>query len=141
MSEEMMSLRINEDMVKPILEKQIQAAIMANIGNPEQLIEKVVAVALSKKVSENGNVSSYSSENRYDYLDVLVGQTIREAAKVALKEWLAVNQDLLKSAVTKELNKPARLKSIVGAFADAAENSFKCDWRFSCDVNFSETNK
>jgi len=140
MANEMMSLQINEDMVKPILEKQIQSAIMANIGDPEKLVEKVVSTALSKKVNREGNVSNYSSDNKYDYLEVLTEVAIRNAAKEALKEWLADNKELLKTAVTKELNKPARLKTIVGAFADAAENSFKCDWRFSCDVNFSEIN-
>jgi len=138
MGNEMMSLQINQDMVKPILEKQIQAAIMANIGDPEQLIGKVVTVALSQKVNKEGRVDSYSSYNTYDYLEILTGQAIREAAKDALKEWLADNQELLKVAVTKELNKPARLKSIVGAFADAAENSFNCDWRFNCDIKFTE---
>jgi len=138
MANEMMSLKINEDMVKPILEKQIQAAIMANIGNPEQLIQKIVSMALSYKVDQNGKVSNYNSDNRYDYIEVLTGQAIREAAKDALKEWLAENQELLKVAVTKELNKPARLKTIVGAFADAAEKSFKSNWSFNCDVKFSE---
>jgi dsDNA-binding SOS-regulon protein len=138
---EMVSLQINEDMVKPILEKQIQAAIVANIGDPEKLIQKVVATALSQKVNKEGKIDQYDSYNTYDYLEVLTGQAIRKAAKEALGEWLAENQELLKIAVTKELNKPARLKSIVGAFADAAENSFKCDWQFNCDVTFSEIDK
>jgi len=138
MGNEMMSLQINQDMVKPILEKQIQAAILANIGNPEQLIQKVVAVALSQKVNREGKISQYSSDNNYDYLEVLVGQSIREAANEAIKQWLTDNQEQLKVAITKELNKPARLKSIVGAFADAAEKSFKSDWYFKCDVKFSE---
>jgi len=136
MANEMMSLQINEDMVKPILEKQIQAAVIANIGNPEKLIEKVVAGALSQKVNREGNVDRYSSDNKYDYLEILTTQAIRTAAKEALKQWLADNQELLKAAVIKELNKPARLKTIVGAFADAAEKSFKSDWRFDCGVTF-----
>lgn len=111
---------------------------MANIGNPEKLIEKVVATALSQKVNKEGKVDSYNSYNTYDYLEVLTGQAIRGAAKEALKQWLADNQELLKTAVTKELNKPARLKTIVGAFADAAEKSFKSDWRFNCDVTFQK---
>ena len=49
MSANMINLGIDENIVKPILEKQIQAAILANIGNPEELIPKVVSTALVTK--------------------------------------------------------------------------------------------
>lgn len=138
MKTDMVSLQINEEMVKPILEKQIQAAVMAGIGNPEQLIQKVVSVALSHKVDKNGDVSRYSSDNTHDYLDVLVGKTIREAANSALTEWLAENKTLVKEMVIKEMSKPARQKTLVAAFADAVEKSFSCKWNFQCDVSFKE---
>ena len=66
MSEKMMSFELNEDMVKPILEKQIQTAILANIGKPKELIGKIVSIALREKVSDNGKKSECSSSNKYD---------------------------------------------------------------------------
>lgn len=134
--EKMMSLEINEDMVKPIIENQILAAIMANIGNPEELIKKTVSIALKQKVDKNGKVSTYSSENRYDYLSILTEEAIRKAAKEALDEWLKSNTQLIKAMVIQEMNKPERQNSLVAAFADAVEQSFQCSWKFSCDVNF-----
>ena len=134
--EKMMSLEINEDMVKPIIENQILAAIMANIGNPEELIKKTVSIALKQKVDKNGKVSTYSSENRYDYLSILTEEAIRKAAKEALDEWLKSNTQLIKAMVIQEMNKPERQNSLVAAFADAVEKSFHCFWKFSCDVNF-----
>lgn len=134
--EKMMSLEINESMVKPIIEKQIQAAILANIGNPEELISKTVAIAMKQKVSSNGNISSYSSDNRYDYLEILTSNAIREAAKETLQEWLKDNKQLVKAMVIQEMNKPERQGSLVKAFADAVEESLNCSWRFNCDINF-----
>ena len=136
MSANMINLEINEDVVKPILEKQIQAAILANIGNPEELIQKVVSTALSQKVDSGGRVSGYSGDNKYDYLDVLTTKSIQKAAEEALRDWLEENSQLVKKAVIKELNKPARRHSIAKAFADAVESSLQCSWRFSCDVSF-----
>lgn len=136
MSTNMINLGINEDVVKPILDKHIQAAVLANIGNPEELIQKVVAVALSQKVNRDGNVSRYSGDNQYDYLEVLTGKAIRKAAEEALKEWLKENSQLVKEAVIKELNKPVRQNSIAKAFADAVEESLQCSWRFGCDIMF-----
>jgi hypothetical protein len=136
--ENMINLGINADMVKPIIEKQIQAAIMANIGNPEELISKTVALAMRQKVDSKGHISNYSSDNRYDYLEVLTGNAIREAAKEALQEWLKDNQQLVKKMVIKEMNRPERQKSLVGAFVNAVEDSLNCSWRFYCDVHFKE---
>ena len=138
MATDMVSLQINEDMVKPILEKQIQAAIMANIGDPSLLIEKVVARALSVKVDDEGKVNSYSSYNKYDYIESLTAIEIRKAAKEALGEWLKENMALVKEMVIKEMNKPNRQRSIANAFANAVEESLSCNWNFKCDIQFQK---
>lgn len=132
----MINLGINEDMVKPILQKQIEAAVLANLGNPEELIRKTVSLALSQKVDKNGNVSNYRSDNRYDYLEILVGKAIREAAQVSLKEWLETNASLIKEMVKQEMNKPERQGTLVQSFADAVEKSIRCSWNFRCDIKF-----
>jgi hypothetical protein len=136
--EKMMSLEINESMVKPIIEKQIQAAIFANIGNPEELIGKAVTLAMKQKVSSNGNISQYSSDNKYDYLEILTGNAIRESAKEALQEWLKDNKQLVKAMVIQEMSKPERQGSLVKAFADAVEKSLSCSWMFNCNINFTK---
>jgi hypothetical protein len=126
MSANMINLGMHEDVVKPILEKQIQAAIHAIIGNPEELIQKVVSAALSQKVDSDGRVSRYSGDKKYGYLDVLTRKSIQKVAEEALRDWLEENAQLVKEAVIKELNKPARQRSIAIAFAGAVESSL---WR------------
>jgi DNA-binding transcriptional regulator YhcF (GntR family) len=138
MSEKMMSFELNEEMVKPILEKQIQTAILANIGNPEELISKVVSLALKQKVNVNGAKSNYDYENKYDYLDVITGKAIREAAQTGLTEWLSENTQLVKAKVIEEMNKPERRDSLVKSFADAVENALGCHWNFSCNIDFKK---
>ena len=131
-----MSLEINESMVKPIIEKQIQAAILSNIGNSEELVSKTVALAMKQKVSNAGNVSTYQSDNRYDYLEIMTINAIREAAKEALQEWLKDNKQLIKAMVIQEMSKPERQGSLVKTFVEAVENSLSCSWMFNCDINF-----
>lgn len=134
----MINLGINEDIVKPILEKQIEAAVIANIGDPTELIQKVVSRALNQKVDRNGNVSGFSSDNKYTYLEVLTNESIQSAANEALHEWTDKNKKIIKELVIKELNKPERQDSIVVAFANAVEESLELDWNFNCDVHFTE---
>lgn len=134
----MVTLGINEEMVKPIIEKQTQAAILASIGKPEELIAKVVSLALRQKVNSEGNIDTYSSHNTHDYLEIMTGQAIRKAAKESLQNWLEENVQLVKAMVIQEMNSPERQKSLVKAFADAVEQSLTCSWRFDCNIHFKQ---
>lgn len=138
MESNMVSLKVDETMVSKILEKQIQAAIVAQLGNQDQIITKAVQVALSQKVNSDGKIDSYSSYNTHDFLEVLASKSIREAATEALKEWLADNRERVKKAMLDELKKPTRQRSIAVAYADAIENSLKCNWNMTCNIQFKE---
>ena len=138
MENNMVSLKVDESMVSKILEKQIQAAIVAQLGKQEDLIEQAVKVALSKKVNHEGNVDSYSSYNTHDFLEVLASKSIREAATEALREWLNENKVKVRNAVLKELATPSRQRSIATAYADAIESSLKCNWNMTCNISFKE---
>ena len=140
MESNMISLKLDQDMVRPVIEKQIQSAVLAGIGNPEELIGAAISLALKQKVNSDGRVDNYGSYNTYDFLEVLTKKTVQATAEEALREWLSDNAKLVREVVIKELNKPERRESIVGAFADAVENSMKCGWSFSCNVNFQRDN-
>lgn len=135
---DLVSLEISKEMVLPVLEKQIQAAILSNIGDPGELITKVVHIALHQKVSSSGKKSTYDYENKFDYLDILTNNAIQEAAKEALQEWLSKNKKLIKKIVLQELKSPSRHKSIAKSFADAIEKSMNCSWNMSCNIHFKE---
>lgn len=138
MENTMLSLKIGEDMVKEIVSKQIQQAIVKELGNAEEYMEALIRVALHQKVSEHGTVSNYSSENKYDYLDVLLKKKIQEAAREALQEYIKENTDKLKAALKKELEKTATKDELVKTFIDGASKAFEYSWRFGCDVKFSK---
>lgn len=138
METEMVSLKIDEAMVSSVLEKQIQAAIVQQLGNQDDLIAQAVKVALSQKVNNKGKVGEYSSYNKYDFLEVLAGKSIREAAKAALHEWLEENKGKIRDAVLKELKTPSRQRSIAVAYADAIEHSLTNSWDMRCNIEFKE---
>jgi formaldehyde-activating enzyme involved in methanogenesis len=141
MENNMVSLKIDETMVSRVLEKQIQAAIVAQLGNQDKLIEKAVSVALAQKVNSDGKVDNYNSYNTHDFLEVLASKSVRAAATEALKEWLNENQVKIKNALLKELSTPNRQRSIATAYADAIEESLKCNWNMTCNIQFKEREK
>lgn len=138
MSGEMVSLKVDPELVKDTLNKRIQAAIVSQLGDADQLIAKAVSMALSVKVQGDGTISRYESDNRFDFLDALATKSVREAATAALQEWLAQNAEKIKQAVLKELKKPSRQRSIATAYANAIEESLTCKWHMSCNISFKE---
>ena len=139
MENDMVSLKIDQTMVSSVLEKQIQSAIVQQLGNQDDLIAQAVKVALSQKVDRNGDANCrYESDRKFDFLEVLATKSIHEAAKVALNEWLAENSSKIREAVLKELDTPGRQRSIAVAYADAIENSLTTKWNMDCNIEFKE---
>ena len=139
MSGEIVSLKVDPSVVTSVLEKRIQAAIVAQLGDEDELIGHAVRLALSEKVDRKGSSTSrYDSDLRYDFLEVLTTNSIQEAAKAALMEWLEQNKALIRKAVLEELDSPERQKSIAKAYADAIETSLSSSWRMDCNISFKE---
>lgn len=138
MNSELVSLNVSETMIKDIVSKQIQQAIVRELGNAEEYMSALVKNALHEKVSSTGKVSNYSSDNKYDYLDILLKNNIQEAAKKALQEYIEENSDLLKTALKKELEKEANRSALVGAFINGASKAFEYSWNFNCNVKFEK---
>lgn len=139
MEHDIVSLKLDPSIVTPILEKQIQTAIISQIGDSDKLIQSIVKLALQEKVDKKGNPNPrYNSDAKYDFLEVLTANSIRKAAKDALVDWLEENQEKIRNAVYNELDTPERQNSIAKAYADAIEKSLKCDWSMACNIAFRE---
>ena len=138
---DLVNLKVDEDLIVDVINKQIQSAIVTQLGNKSEIVGQAVAYALSRKVDSSGRVSQYSSDNTHDYLDVMSSNAIQDAAKEALQSWLKESTKKIKSAVLKELKKPERQQSIAKSFADAVEDSLNCSWNMNCSIAFKENSR
>ena len=137
MEKETVSLKVDENAVQPIIRRAIQTAIIDNLDKQDDLIEKMVNIALHQKVTDKGTVAKDSYYNKYDFLEAVTNNAIQDAAREALEEWLEIKKEQLKKALLTELKKPSRQKTLAKAFADAAEKSFRSSWNFHCKVEFN----
>ena len=138
MEKGMASFKIDHEIIKPILEKQISAAIVQNLGDSGELLAKIISVALHQKVNADGYYDKSSYRNEYDFLEVTTNKAVQKAAKDALKEWLEKNTKKIRGALMDELAKPSRQKTMAKAFADAVEHSITSNWHMNCTVNFEK---
>lgn len=125
-------LEIATEVVRPIIEAQIQAAIVRELNNTPNLVEKMIEAAMLEKVSSDGRKSNYSSDNRYSYIDVLAQKAIRDSAQQAMQEWIKENQAKLKRELKRQL--ASHPEELAASFIAGLTKSAESDWRMTTNI-------
>lgn len=127
-----MRLDIEQEMIEPIVRDHIAAAIVSQIGDPEDLIRRMVNLALSAKVASDGKVSKYSSDNKFDFIEALCGKAIREAATEAIQRIVEEQKPAIEAAIVKQLqSRPKQTAAaIVAGFVESASSKYRISATF-----------
>lgn len=127
------TVAIPRDVIEPIVQARIQAAIVESLGAHKMLVENAVAAVLHAKVDSEGRPSAHSYNNYGTFLEHLAKKAISEAAKAALNEYMEQGKEALKARVKKELEKKSSL--LAAALVDGLERSVKSTYGFNISVN------
>lgn len=130
-------LTISKEVVAPIVEAKIKEAILGALGGKESVIEKVVNEILNKKVSSNGTLSSYSSDNKYSWIDIVLTKTIQEQTEAAIKEHLATASIPIKEAIIKNLQSKKGAEMAAQALLSALNGTFQSSWTSSIKIDLT----
>ncbi|SFM24559.1 hypothetical protein SAMN03159423_0209 [Bradyrhizobium sp. NFR13] len=113
------------DNISDVVKAAIQTQILAAFNQGPDLIEKLVEAALKEPVKDGPY--SYNSK---PYLDHLVGNCVRDAAREAVTEVFSIHKDAIRAAVRERFS----ADTIVNSFADALIKASGEEWRIN--VNF-----
>lgn len=126
------TLQISNTIVEPIVRAKINAMLIEELGKSETLIPKMVEAAMRTKVDSNGRVGNYSSENKYDFIEIACRQAIQEAAKEALKGWLEANRRVIVDAVEASMKRQS--KSIAATLVESFGTHIKSGYSVNVTV-------
>lgn len=132
----MVQLCINPDLIKPIVEKQIKSAILAAMGGADNLVESVVNAIMTEKVNSHGAKSNYSSENKYNWFDVVVTNTVREAIQEEIKNAIRENANVFKDALVHQLTSKSGANAVAKALIDGLNKTFESSWSSKISISF-----
>lgn len=130
------SITVSQEIVAPILEAKIKAAIAHAMGGEEELLNKVLNTILFQKVTSDGKLSQYSSDNKYNWFDVIITKTIQEQVKEAVIEEVKLQSDVIKDFVKGQLKTAKGSSAVAEALVDAMNNSFANKWTSKFEINF-----
>ena len=99
------NLSISQEVVRPIIESKVKAAIISELGKSNELIESVIEIAMNEKVDSEGKKSRYSSSGDKTFLEFICSRSVQTAAKEALDEYLKEHKEALKQGIKKVMAK------------------------------------
>lgn len=128
-----MTLSVDENLVKPIVEAEIASAIVREFNKTPEIIEKITKQILTSKVDDEGKPDRYGSRNALTYIEWLCQTAVKEAAKAAVKSWVEEHKDDIEKEIKYQLsqNKAGFATGIMTGFLKAMEDR----WHVSVTVS------
>lgn len=125
-----MNLQIDDNLVRPVIEKEIQAAIVREMDKQKELLPQIVRAVLMLKVDQSGKPSSYSDAQ--DYITWVFRGAIQEATKTAIRDYLEKNNAAFQKELEKQigLGKSDLAASMMKSLNETAQNQ----WRMTVNV-------
>lgn len=116
----------NHDIEK-LVQASIQTKIIEAFNDTPEVIEMLVASALSKEVNEDGRRPDAYGDKKMPYLEFLVGEQIRRCAQNVVKEYIETeaNREKIKSAVDHALKSTTFSAGITEAITEIMTKSYR----------------
>lgn len=130
------TLEIPNDVIEPIIQARVTAAVMEALGGYERIIETAVGRVLNQKVDDKGQPSNYTSSSSPSWLKWVMDDCVKKSAKAAVEKFFADNQSKIEEALIKELSKKNSplLKQMVAAFMGGVVNTDRLKYRLEVSV-------
>lgn len=87
-----MQINVDEGLVKPIIQAEIEAAIVRELIDKDEVIKEIVRVALTRKVDSKGETPGYARDGTYTYIGWLCHRAIKHATKEAIARVIESHQ-------------------------------------------------
>lgn len=138
MAIESSTIQIPNDIIQPIVEAKVAAAVTEALGGYDRLIEVAVGQVLNQKVGTDGQPSNYS--NAVPWFKFVMQQCVQKSARTAIEEYFNSHGELIKKAITAELSKKNSplVKQLVATLIGSVVNADSLRYRMNVSVNIQE---
>lgn len=134
----LMSLNLSADMIKPIVEKTIQANVLSALNGWEGVVADMVNAVLTTKVDSSGKISNYSGNNRYSWIEINLNKRIKELVEEEVKKQIDESAEAIREAVRKQITSKAGSNAVAKAVVDGLIGSFEKSWNSRIEISFAK---
>ena len=133
----LVNLTVSNEIINPIVERHIREAVANALGGSDEIIRKVVDQILNQKVTIEGKVSSYSSDNKYSWLDIVLTQKISEAVREELAKPISSVANKIKASLIEHLKTQKGASAVADALLSGFQDTLKNSWRSSIKIELN----
>lgn len=138
MVKEMVSLGVNPELITPIIEKEIKAAVISCMGGAEKVLDQIVTSLLNQKVDKDNGRPTNSSYNSCSYLEYHFTQRIEEAIKQEIGTQIQEASGAIKDCIIRSLRTKAGSEKIANAMLTAFLNTMEHTWSSKISISFED---
>lgn len=96
-------LTIPKDVINPIIQAHVDKAVLEALNGHNEIVSKAILSILQMRVDSEGKISTYSSDRDRTWIDWVIGDCIKKAARAAIEDHLTKNHEQVKKFLIKEL--------------------------------------
>lgn len=136
-----LDLNIDNDYLAEAVKQTVIMGIAESLNGKNEIVSQIVNSVLSTKVDKNGNISSYSSDNKYSLIDLYVRKTLKEIAIEEIKNICEERKPEIREIIRRELTKKASAQKFVDKFFDCMVTNLDSTWQTTINVDFQKKNE
>ena len=125
-----------EASIEQMLKTTIQTKVVEAFNSTPEMIDKLIEAALSKEVNSHGGKPDHYDRIKMPYLEWLVGQEIRNAARGAVQEYIKEHGDVIKAKVKDAVRRSDIGDELTKVFGEAMTRDY--NWTVNLDIKRSD---
>jgi len=133
---DVVSMEIGKDVVKPIVESKIKIAIAEALGGGEKITESVVETILKQRVDCEGKHHGDRYYDKFSFIDLVTNKMLQEAVKQAIKEWVETQKPQITAIMLKKMKQKGTSEKFVSAFLNGVTEGIKSSYAFDVKVEY-----
>ena len=121
----------DQDDIAQLVQTVLHTKIIQAFHDAPEAIDRLVEAALSHEVSEHGGKPDAFSRKRMPYLEWIVGETIRSAARSAVQDVVKEREAEIRDAVRQALTAEKIVDGLIAKILGAIDQDFRVTVQFA----------
>lgn len=132
------SLSIDAGYIEAEVQKIVKTAIVATLGNRDEIIRKAIDSTIDQYVDESGKPCKKDSYRARPFLDYIAQKTVENTVREAIAEVIEENKEEFKEEIKRQLGKRKWKESVAQTFVQLVMDEAKSEWKMPVSITLEK---
>lgn len=133
-----LDLKVDQDYIAEAVKQSVLMGISESLNGKNEIVSQIVSMTLNTKVDNKGEISTYSSNNKYTLLEYYVRKMITEVTADEMNKLVEEHREDITKAIRSELTKKVNYNKFVDAFINNVASAVNSSWCPQIKVSFDQ---